>query len=347
MANWISTPAFISQMSVWQDGSDEEIPPPSPSPQLRNVPVNAAVVIDLETTGLAMTSHILQIAALGQRKSFCRYVLPKKQIHPEAESVHGLSFDEHEGRLYLNDQPVDAVNIRQALSEFLEFVGDDPVVLFAHNCKWFDALVLFNAMEACGLLAEFESKVTGFVDTVPLFKAVCPGLDSYKQSALYDHFFRESYAAHEAMSDVRALKRLLDLRCVTRDAICLHSFGLDYVHQVVRRRRETYRNLQSWKPMIKARSVSLNMAKRAAKSGLRVHHLRLAYRRHGLTGVYLVLQQRTADGTARVTCTPKFLEQISSYIVTYPNEDRFENHDEYQNTFGDDFEDGGDGSYEG
>lgn len=113
------------------------------------------------------------------------------------------------------------------------------------------------------------------------------------------------------------------------------------------RRRETYRNLQSWKSMIKSRSVSLNMAKRAARSGLRVHHLRLAYRLDGFTGVYLILKQRTADGTARVTSTPRFLEQISSYIATYPDDDRYENHDEYQNTFGDDFEDGGDGSYEG
>ncbi|XP_025113123.1 uncharacterized protein LOC112575461 [Pomacea canaliculata] len=347
MATCMSTSGSVSQTSFKEGASNEEIPPPSPSPQMTNVPVNTAVVIDLETTGFGCFSHILQIAALGQNKSFCRYVLPKKQIHPEAQEVHGLSFNEDEGRLYLNGQPVDAVNIRQALSEFLEFLGDEAVTLFAHNCKLFDAPVLFNAMEACAMLAEFERKVTGFVDTLPLFRAIYPGLSSYSQKSLYEHFFHESYAAHEAMSDVTALKRLLDLGFVTGDAICLHSFGLDYVRQVVTRRRETYKNLQSWKPMIAFGSVSLNMAKRAAKSGLRVHHLRLAYRLSGHAGVSNVLQQPTADGTARVTSTPKFLQTISSYIVTYPNEDSYENHEEYENAFGDDFEDGDDGSYEG
>ncbi|PVD22581.1 hypothetical protein C0Q70_18398 [Pomacea canaliculata] len=159
-----------------------------------------------------MNSHILRIAAASPSKRFFRYVLPRIPIEPMAESIHNISFVE--GRLCKNGKPVDALAIRQALSEFLEFLGDKPVTLFSHNCRKFSAPILFTAVTACDMLAELDGKITGFVDTLYLFRNVYPGLH-YGQRDLYEHFFNESYEANEEMNDVTSLERLLDLPRVT------------------------------------------------------------------------------------------------------------------------------------
>ncbi|XP_025113598.1 uncharacterized protein LOC112575790 [Pomacea canaliculata] len=156
----------------------------------------------------------------------------KKPIEVQAEIISGLKFAE--GGLYHKDRQVDAVTIHQALAEFLEFLGDEPVTLFGHNCKRFACLVLFNAAKSCDRMEDLEKKVTGYVDTLPLFRDVFPGLPPYRQITLYQHLFRESYAAHVGMSDVTSLKRILVLPSVTPEVVYRHSFDLDYIREGVK-----------------------------------------------------------------------------------------------------------------
>ncbi|PVD22298.1 hypothetical protein C0Q70_18107 [Pomacea canaliculata] len=80
-------------------------------------------------------------------------------------------------------------------------------------------------------MVDLEKKVTGYVDTLPLFRDVFPGLPSYRQITLYQHLFRESYAAHVGMNDVTSLKRILDLPSVTPEVVYRHSFDLEYIRE--------------------------------------------------------------------------------------------------------------------
>lgn len=62
---------------------------------------------------------------------------------------------------------------------------------------------------SCGIMEKFITQVYGFVDTLPLFKLIKPGLSSYSQTNLFKHLLDESYKAHDAPRDVIALHRLL------------------------------------------------------------------------------------------------------------------------------------------
>ncbi|PVD22616.1 hypothetical protein C0Q70_18436 [Pomacea canaliculata] len=261
--------------------------------KLRNVRVKIRVVFHLETTGLGKKSHILRIAAASRSKSFFTYVYPRSPIESGAEEVNKLS--KIEGRLCKNKKPVDALTIDEALSEFLKFLGDKPVTLFAHNCRKFSAPILLSEVTACNMLEELKGKITGFVDTLYLFRHVYPGLLSYRQSDLYKHFFRESYQAHEGMNDVTSLQRLLDLPRVTRKAVKKNSFGFDDIPDDDSQKEK---NSPSQQAMVASGSVG-NVGV-AAASGLG-DHLRPACKEDDKTGVLSDLRLPNCQSNARMS----------------------------------------------
>ena len=75
----------------------------------------------------------------------------------------------------------------------------------AHNGRAFDFRVLAGAASRSGTSL---TDVT-FIDSLPLFKKKWPDLKSYSQPKLYKHIFpKESYRAHDALEDARALQQL-------------------------------------------------------------------------------------------------------------------------------------------
>jgi DNA polymerase-3 subunit epsilon len=87
------------------------------------------IVLDTETTGLDPRSghRLIELACLELEdfiptgKSFHRYIHPERDIEAEAQAVHGISIE------FLRDKP----RFEQVCDEFLEFVGDTPLI--AHN----------------------------------------------------------------------------------------------------------------------------------------------------------------------------------------------------------------------
>jgi len=90
------------------------------------------------------------------------------------------------------------------------------VVLVAHNGFRFDAPVLTRELILFNMWAEFKSVVTGFADTLPLFKEKLPervtNKESFKQEVLADDLLPVvtlvAIDAHNALSDVQVLHKV-------------------------------------------------------------------------------------------------------------------------------------------
>ena len=125
------------------------------------------IILDTETTGLdARTGD--RLVELGCVElinrsptgvEFHRFINPEdRRVHPDAERIHGLSND------FLKDKPF----FRDVAKEFLEFIGDAPLVI--HNAT-FDASFL-NA--ELGRLKLVEIPSSRLVDTLALARRKHP-----------------------------------------------------------------------------------------------------------------------------------------------------------------------------
>ena len=103
------------------------------------------IAFDLETTGLhPVMSRIIEIGAVCFQgdgtvlKSFQQLVDPRCEISPGAMAVNGISNE------MVAEQPL----IEEVLPAFALFIGNDPVMMMAHNAgfnisfnfKWVNSL---------------------------------------------------------------------------------------------------------------------------------------------------------------------------------------------------------------
>jgi DNA polymerase-3 subunit epsilon len=91
------------------------------------------IVLDTETTGLDAKNgdRLIEVGCvelynrIPTGREFHAFINPDGQpVHPEAEAIHGISGD------FLADKPV----FRDVVSGFLEFIGDDQLVI--HNAPF-------------------------------------------------------------------------------------------------------------------------------------------------------------------------------------------------------------------
>jgi DNA polymerase-3 subunit epsilon len=125
------------------------------------------IVLDTETTGLDPASghRVVEIGCVElinhvrTGNYFHTYLNPERDMPREAENVHGLS------SAFLADKPV----FRTIAGAFLEFIGDDPLVI--HNAG-FDMKFLNAELDAAGLpLLEMPRAI----DTVFMARKKFPG----------------------------------------------------------------------------------------------------------------------------------------------------------------------------
>lgn len=158
------------------------------------------------------TSHIIQIAAVSPSGSFSCYVKPKKGIESQASNVTGITFENNQ--MYHQNQPVKALLIKDAMTKFFSFIGSqNTVMLVGHNVKVFDCYVLSNALRSCGMLGCLDV-VGGYLDTLVLFRSTHADLQSFKQESIYQHLVGKSYDAHNALCDVQALNKILEVASI-------------------------------------------------------------------------------------------------------------------------------------
>jgi DNA polymerase-3 subunit epsilon len=135
------------------------------------------ICLDTETTGLSReVDRIVEIGCVEIKNTIPTgrilhlYIDPRKPMPREAEAIHGLSDD------FLRGKPL----FRQIAREFLDFIGDYPLVI--HNAP-FD-VGMINA-ELARLSAPPLSNP--IVDTLLLSRKVRPG-KSHKLDAICNHY---------------------------------------------------------------------------------------------------------------------------------------------------------------
>ena len=171
------------------------------------------VVLDTETTGLRPSEghRVIEIAAieimdyLPTGKTYQQYINPQRDVPEPSFKVHGLSYE------FLKDKPL----FEHITKEFLEFVGEDPII--AHNVD-FDVGFLNYELNACGK----ESLKNKKIDTVLIAREKFPGqsvsLDALCKRFAIDNTQREK---HSATIDTELLARvyieLMDARELSLD----------------------------------------------------------------------------------------------------------------------------------
>ncbi|XP_054476680.1 protein PML-like [Anoplopoma fimbria] len=186
------------------------------------------VFFDLETTGLDQSCEIVQLAAVSGGHSLNLYVVPRCRMQRGASKVTG--FRVRRRRLYLHRQLVLTNSLREVLVSFIAFLRmlGRPLVL-GHNIRRFDCRLLVRALDELDLRVEFESAVSGYIDTLPLSRELLKdsGIQSFRQTNLVAELLGVDYKAHDALEDVRALQALYSVLQPTAELIHRHRFTLD------------------------------------------------------------------------------------------------------------------------
>lgn len=186
------------------------------------------VFFDLETTGLGQSCDIIQLAAVSGGHSLNLYVIPRCRMQRGAARVTG--FRVRRQKLYLHRQLVLTNSLREVLVSFIAFLQmlGRPLVI-GHNSRRFDCRLLARALDELDLRAEFESSISGCVDTLPLAREMLKSrcLQSFRQESLVKELLGVDYKAHDALEDVRALQALYSVLQPTPELVWRHIFTLD------------------------------------------------------------------------------------------------------------------------
>jgi DNA polymerase-3 subunit epsilon len=126
------------------------------------------IILDTETTGLDARKgdRLIEIGCIElvnhipTGREFHRFLNPEtRDVHPDAEAIHGIS------TAFLKDKPL----FRAVAADFLEFIGDDPLVI--HNAM-FDIGFINMELERVGRPALSTTRI---VDTLMLARRKHPG----------------------------------------------------------------------------------------------------------------------------------------------------------------------------
>ena len=162
--------------------------------------VSDYVVFDLETTGTScLTDQVAEISAIKVVDhqvvdEFSTLVNPERRIPYYATEVNGIT----------DDMVADAPTFDTALYDFIQFIGDLPLV--GHNIHTFDLPFIYRDSE------KYFGKVPGndFIDTLKISRMCLPELDSHRLTDLADHFGISTDGAHRALNDCRMNQQIYE-----------------------------------------------------------------------------------------------------------------------------------------
>lgn len=149
------------------------------------------VVFDLETTGLSPEiDAIIEISAVKVKKgkveeSFSTLVNPNRRIPAAASKVNGIT----------DEMVIDAPILKDALKQFLSFIGND--ILVGHNIHSFDMKFLNRAMQ------EYYGNDIGndYIDTLYMARNCLKELPHHRLTDLAVYFHISTEGAHRALND--------------------------------------------------------------------------------------------------------------------------------------------------
>ena len=155
------------------------------------------VCFDIETTGLKVEREaITEIGAVVLRNGevaerFQTFVNPNRRLTPEIVGLTGIT----------DAMLADAPQLKEALTDFLEFVGDRP--LAAHNAE-FDISFIRAGCRKVGL--PFDPT---YVDSLILAQNLLPELHKYKLDIVAEHLDLPAFNHHRASDDAAMVAYML------------------------------------------------------------------------------------------------------------------------------------------
>ena len=155
------------------------------------------VCFDIETTGLKVDREaITEIGAVVVKNGeiterYQTFVNPNRRLTPEIIGLTGIT----------DEMLKDAPQLKQALTEFLQFVNGRP--LAAHNAE-FDIVFIRAGCKKVGL--EFQPT---YVDSLILAQNLLPGLGKYKLDIVAEHLDLPAFNHHRASDDAATVGYML------------------------------------------------------------------------------------------------------------------------------------------
>lgn len=264
--------------------------------------------------------HITQLAAVEMETGsvYNNYILPKVPITEEALNTTGIVVNSDLQKMTVHGKEVDAVNITSGLTEFSNWLKNFPrAILVAHNGRKFDFPVLMNTLHSLNLTNVLLSAVSGFTDSLSIFKKAFPGQPNYKQETLVKSLLDTTYSAHDAIEDVKTLGMLMKHSKISGPEILPFTFPPIAVHQGLLFSKEKSKNITSLHVLIAKGIVKHNTAENIAGSGLNLSHLHKIFQRDGEDGLRATFSQKTSDGQPRVSSTKRVLDSVIPKLVEY------------------------------
>ena len=168
----------------------------------------AIVFFDLETGGFELTRDILQISMKSGESIFNCFITPTSTIEPNVSKIHGM-YRVHK-QLLQHGKEVNTKPRRLVFDNLLDFLRklEKMCIFFAHNCRFDSTRVVF-AIKELNLLEEYRKVISGFSDTLYLFRPRFPNrTDGYKLISLASELSLSCNNAHDAQFDVTMLEKL-------------------------------------------------------------------------------------------------------------------------------------------
>ena len=263
--------------------------------------------------------HITQIAATDVETgtSFNCYVIPKVPLTSAAQDITGIVVNQS-GTMTVKGKPVQGKTIQSAISEFILWLTKFPcAVLVAHNGRRFDFPVLLSTLRNIGCVDKLFDCVTGFIDSLTVFKKAYPDQESYKQEHLVQSILKFSYAAHDAIEDVTSLGKLLTHTGLATADIMKHSYPPSAVYNSLLFSEAKSNNINSLLPLVFNGVMKRPTAENIAGSGLKLNDLRKIFERSGEDGLRDIFVCANSEGLPRVTNAKRTLDGVLPKLADF------------------------------
>jgi hypothetical protein len=90
----------------------------------------------------------------------------------------------------------------------------------------FDFRVFSHALQCIGFLDSFLEIVSAFSDTLYLIRSKHKNIEKYSQVFLAKYFCNETYSAHDAVEDMKILRKILSVS-VTKSEMLKAAYDAD------------------------------------------------------------------------------------------------------------------------